>query len=197
MAATGELQHVARRRAQAERGAVDQAELATLLRGHDTALALLQCFREEENGREGRAQIMCELHDEVESVRTGQAGREILRLLLRLRPRDRRDDRPVEPFSGVRPHLHHPSAYHAACPPDSPAWASTGISCIGPAPGSRSTTQPAVGLRCRPWRSMSRYNVVRSTPAMRAAFDMLPLARLTSQVRYCRSNCAMTRSRAA
>src|SRR2546428_9969584 len=65
----------------------------------------------------------------------------------------------------------------------------TCASSIAPAPGSgsRSTTHPAVGLRCSPWRSISRYNVVRSTPAMRAAFDMFPLARLTSQVRYCRS----------
>src|SRR5439155_3167988 len=201
VAAPGELEHVARCGAQTKRGAVDQAELATLLRGHRATLALVQCFREEENGGEGRAQVVRELYDEVEPVWAGQAGGQILRLLRRLRlrsgRRDRRHDRPVEPFSGVRPHLHHPSAYHAACPPDSPAWASTGISCIGPAPGSRSTTQPAVGLRCRPWRSLSRYNVVRSTPAMWAAFDMLPPARLTSQVRYCRSNCAMTRSRAA
>ncbi len=37
--------------------------------------------------------------------------------------------------------------------------------------------------RCRPWRSISRYSVVRSTPARRAALDMLPPARPTSQVR--------------
>src|SRR5205814_1234554 len=173
----GQLQHVARRGAQTKRGAVDQTKLATLLRGNGTALTLLQGFREEKDGREGRAQVMRELHDEIEPVGARQAGREILRL--RLRPRDRRDDWPIELFSGVRPHLHYPSADHAACPPVSPTCAST--SSIAPAadPGSRSTTHPAVGLRCSPWRSISRYNVVRSTPAMRAAFDMLPLARLT------------------
>ena len=41
-----------------------------------------------------------------------------------------------------------------------------------------------------------RYRVVRSTPATRAAFDMLPPTRFTSHVRYCRSNCAVMRSRA-
>src|SRR5439155_478815 len=53
----------------------------------------------------------------------------------------------------------------------SPASASGGVST------SRSTTQPAVGLRCNPWRSIMRYSVVRSTPATRAAFDILPAAR--------------------
>src|SRR2546430_1688079 len=70
--ATGEFQHVARRRAQAERGTVDQAELATLLLSHRTALALLQGFGEEENGRERRAQVVRELHDEIEPVGAGQ-----------------------------------------------------------------------------------------------------------------------------
>src|SRR5690606_26844198 len=49
--------------------------------------------------------------------------------------------------------------------------------------------------RWRPCFSMSRYSVVRSTPAMRAAFDMLPPERATSQVRYSRSNSEITRSR--
>src|SRR5438093_506005 len=114
-------------------------------------------------------------------------------------PRPGRDDRPVEPFSRIGPHFHHSPAYHAASPPGAPTGMLTCAASIAPAAGSgsRSTTHPAVGLRCSPWRSISRYNVVRSTPAMRAAFDMFPLARLTSQVRYCRSNCAITRSRAA
>ncbi len=49
------------------------------------------------------------------------------------------------------------------------------------------------GLACA---ALLNFRVVRSTPAIRAAFDMFPLARFTSQVRYCRSNCAITRSRA-
>src|SRR5256885_10821148 len=44
-----------------------------------TALALLQGFGEEENGRERRAQVVRELHDEIEPVGAGQRGREILR----------------------------------------------------------------------------------------------------------------------
>src|SRR2546427_3477575 len=38
-------------------------------------------------------------------------------------------------------------------------------------------------MRCRPWRSMRRYNVVRSTSAIRAAREMLLPACVTSQVR--------------
>src|SRR5207247_7026635 len=87
VAAPRELEHVARCGAQTKRGAVDEAELATLLRGHRATLALLQCFREEENGGEGRAQVVRELYDEVEPVWAGQAGGQILRLLRRLRLR--------------------------------------------------------------------------------------------------------------
>ena len=38
---------------------------------------------------------------------------------------------------------------------------------------------------------MSRYNVVRSTPASRAAFDMLPPARVVRRDRYSCSKCAI------
>ncbi len=46
--------------------------------------------------------------------------------------------------------------------------------------------------RRNPWRSRSRYNVVRSTFASRAARDMLPAARATNLVTYSFSNVAST-----
>src|SRR2546430_1825164 len=50
----------------------------------------------------------------------------------------------------------------------------------------RNCTQPDLAMitvsRCRPCFSIKRYSVVRSTPAMRAALDMLPAVRPTSQL---------------
>src|SRR5439155_1511004 len=108
----------------------------------------------------------------------------------------RRRGGPIQPFGGTR--SHGVAALWAVASAVTASIGSVTASEASPAAaGSRSTTQPAVGLRCRPWRSISRYSVVRSTPAIRAALDMLPLARLTSHVRYWRSNWAITRSRAA
>ena len=49
--------------------------------------------------------------------------------------------------------------------------------------------------RGRPWRSLSRYRVLRSMRAIRAALERLPPASLTSCVRYWRSNIASSRLR--
>src|SRR5690606_36443609 len=49
--------------------------------------------------------------------------------------------------------------------------------------GATGESNPCVGVRWSPCRSSNRYNVVRSTPARRAAPDMLPFVRPTSVVR--------------
>src|SRR5207249_10824810 len=41
-------------------------------------LTLLQRFREEQDGRERRAEVVCEIHDEIEPVRAGQNGLDLV-----------------------------------------------------------------------------------------------------------------------
>src|SRR5687767_11358065 len=79
VAAARELDHVTGYRAEAERGAVDESELALLHRRDRTAAGALQRFGEEENRGERRAEVVRYLDHQLETVGGGQAVGETLR----------------------------------------------------------------------------------------------------------------------
>jgi hypothetical protein len=70
IAAAGELHHVGGHAAQAERRAVDEAELTLLQRRDRSRSALLQRFREEEDGGEGAAEVVRHFHHQFEPSRS-------------------------------------------------------------------------------------------------------------------------------
>lgn len=74
------------------------------------------------------------------------------------------------------------------------AWTARGSS--GGEPRHQTSDPTMIVSRCMPCFCIKRYNVVLSTPAIRAALDMLPAARLSKEVRYLRSKSANTRPRA-
>src|SRR5919106_4319088 len=169
-----QLEHVARGGAQAERGTVNQSELPPLALGHGAATALGERLGEHEDRAERRAQVVRHLHHEIEPVAARQVVGEIVRSRVRL-------------TRGGAPPWRSLERRHAN------GGSSPASGAASPRVRSGSMIQPAFGLRWSPWRSMRRYSVVRSTPAMRAALDMLPPARFTSQVRYWVSNWPITR----
>ena len=63
-----EFDDVARDRRQAERGGVDQPQLAPLHLVHLAALPALQRLGEHENGRQRRAEVVGDVHEQRESV---------------------------------------------------------------------------------------------------------------------------------
>ena len=79
IAAAGQLDHVAGHRAETESGAVDQTELPFLHRVHRATAAPLEGFRQKENRGERRAQIVSDLHHQLQSVRPGESIGEVLR----------------------------------------------------------------------------------------------------------------------
>ena len=85
VAAPGQLDHVARHRAEPERGAVDQAELALLDRVHRAAASALEGLGQEEDRGERRAQIVGDLHHQLQAVGSGEPIGEVLRPV-RLQP---------------------------------------------------------------------------------------------------------------
>src|SRR6266567_4237979 len=79
VAAAGQLDRIARERAQAERGTVDQPELALLALVHRARALLHQRLREEQDRRERGAQVVHDLHQEIQPVGPSQLRAELLR----------------------------------------------------------------------------------------------------------------------
>ena len=79
VAAAGQLDDVARHRAEAEGGAVDEAELALLDRIDRAAPAPLERLGQEEDRGEGRAKIVGDLDHQLEPVGSGEPVGEVLR----------------------------------------------------------------------------------------------------------------------
>ena len=79
VAAAGQLDHVARHRAEAEGRAVDQAELALLHRIDRAAPAALQGLGQEEDRGERRAEVVRHLDHQLEPVGPGEPVGEVLR----------------------------------------------------------------------------------------------------------------------
>jgi hypothetical protein len=76
--APSQLDDVTRHRAQAECGAVDQAQLPFLHRIDGTAAAPLKSLRQKQDGGEGRPEVMSHLNHQLEPIRTAQAIAEAL-----------------------------------------------------------------------------------------------------------------------
>ncbi len=79
VAATGQLDHVARHRAQSERRAVDEAELPLLHLVDRPAPAALQGLGEKENRGERRPKVVGDLDDQLQAVGAGEPVGEMLR----------------------------------------------------------------------------------------------------------------------
>ncbi len=78
VATPGQLDEVARDGAQPQGGPVNEGELAPLHLVHRPALPALQRFREKQDGGERRAEIVRDVHHDLQSVRTCEPRREIL-----------------------------------------------------------------------------------------------------------------------
>ena len=74
-----EFDDVARHRRESQRRGVDETELAALHVVHGTTLAALQRLGEDEDRRQRRAQVVRDIHEQREPVRTREMLRERLR----------------------------------------------------------------------------------------------------------------------
>ncbi len=78
VAASRQLDHVARHRREPERSAVDQAQLPLLHLVDRPTPRPLQCLGQEENRSERRTEVVGHLHHQLQSVRAGEPVREVL-----------------------------------------------------------------------------------------------------------------------
>src|SRR5437763_1425861 len=104
VAPAGELEDVARGRAQTERCTINEPQLAPLAVGHWPVLRVLQGFRQEQDRGERGAQVVRHLDHELLAIRPTQALRQVLRLGPDLGNPNGRRRVPLELFGGARLH---------------------------------------------------------------------------------------------
>ncbi len=212
-AAACELDDVSSKGAESERGAVDEANLPLLHGSERPALHAPESLGKEEDRPEWRPHVMGDLDDELQRVRPGELAGEALRHPLVPRCRaalesgrrtvgGRRDGGgPLLSSSRHRPARAllngRTSAWHHGCATLVRRTLGMGDPAPARSGGGSHSSVPDNSSRRKPCFSMSRYNVVRSMFANRAARDMLPPARTTRRCRYSFSKCATSLSLAA